>query len=134
MSGAGRKQAPRLARPAARYWQGKAPKGVVDIDSDSDAEEEPQVEEEGDVPISGDQDFEGEDEDEDMPMRADAVKASKAMNIALKDVNISREGKVIVAGREESGRTALEEDGMLTISCNDDHMNPLFCRIRGGGI
>ena len=34
---------------------------------------------------------------------------SKSMNIALRDVNISQDGKVIVARREESGKIALEE-------------------------
>jgi microfibrillar-associated protein 1 len=34
----------------------------------------------------------------------------KAMNLALKDVSVSKEGKVVVAGREESGRTVLEEE------------------------
>ena len=114
---AARKQAPRLARPAARYWKGKAPKGVVDVDSDSDVEEPAQMEVEGDVPISGDQDIVDEEE-ESMRLRTEAPKSLKAMNVTLKDVNISKDGKVIVAGRVESGRTALEEDGafiLLTI-------------------
>jgi microfibrillar-associated protein 1 len=110
-----RKQAPRLARPAARYWKGKAPKGVADVDSDSDVEETP-LEEDGDVPISGDQDIVDEgDEEEAMRLRTEAPKSIKAMNLTLKDVNISKDGKVIVAGREESGRTALEEDGALIL-------------------
>jgi microfibrillar-associated protein 1 len=98
MSSAPRKPAPRLARPAARYWKGKAPTGADDVLSDS----------EGDVLI-GDQDFgEGEDE-EGPPIRAVTKPATtKAINVSLKDVNISKDGKVIVAGREESGRTELE--------------------------
>ncbi|KAG8938286.1 hypothetical protein FRC04_009129 [Tulasnella sp. 424] len=32
------------------------------------------------------------------------------MNVALKDVNIDERGKVIVAGKEESGRTIMEEE------------------------
>ena len=111
MSSASRKPAPRLARPAARYWKGKAPKGADGVPSDSDEEEEiQQPGEEGDVLI-GDQDFgEGEDEDEDeAPIRAAAkLTTAKSINVALKDVNISKDGKVIVAGREESGRTELE--------------------------
>ncbi|KAG6918685.1 hypothetical protein DXG01_012503 [Tephrocybe rancida] len=105
-----RKQAPRLARPAARYWKGKAPKGAVDADSESEDEGDQQMEEEGDVAVGGDQDFADEEEDEDLPMRADVKTAAKSMNVALKDVNISRDGKVIVAGREESGRTAVEDE------------------------
>ena len=109
MSSAPRKPAPRLARPAARYWKGKAPKGAGEVPSDSDGEEElQQPEEEGDIQI-GDQDFEGE-EDEDEPRARVVTKpvATKSINVALKDVNISKDGKVIVAGREESGRTELE--------------------------
>ena len=64
MSSAPRKPAPRLARPAARYWKGKAPKGAGEALSDSEEEEEFQQQEgEGDIQI-GDQDFGEEDEDE----------------------------------------------------------------------
>lgn len=117
MSAASRKQAPRLARPAARYWKGKAPKGVADAPSDSDEEDEPEVEEEGDVLIGGDQDIVEED-DVDVPTRKDPAKAVKSMNVSLRDVNISKDGKVTVAGREESGRTALEDDGNLLLTAN----------------
>jgi microfibrillar-associated protein 1 len=113
-----RKQAPRLARPAARYWRGKAPKGISENVSDSDEGEDQDVpNEDGDVTITGDDDLGVADEEEDdgsVPLRTvPAAAAAKSMNIALKDVNISRDGKVVVAGREESGRTALEgEEGM----------------------
>ncbi|KAJ7456435.1 microfibrillar-associated protein MFAP1, Zn finger, CCHC type protein [Mycena latifolia] len=106
-----RKQAPRLARPAARYWKGKAPKGVVDADSDSEQEEVASVgEEPEDVDIGGDQDIIEEEDDEDVKPVPAIQKPSKAMNVALRDVNISKDGKVIIAGREESGRTALENE------------------------
>lgn len=105
---AARKQAPRLARPAARYWKGKAPKGVTDAPSDSDEEDAPEVDEEGDVLIGGDQDIVEED-DEGMPIKQEPAKAVKAMNVSLKNVDISKDGKVTVAGREESGRTAMED-------------------------
>ncbi|KAG6854084.1 hypothetical protein C0991_010831 [Blastosporella zonata] len=104
-----RKQAPRLARPAARYWKGKAPKGAAEVDSESEDEGGQSMEEEGDIAVGGEQDF-IEEEDEDLPMRTDVKAASKSMNVALRDVNISKDGKVIVAGREESGRTTLEEE------------------------
>ncbi|THU93781.1 hypothetical protein K435DRAFT_829418 [Dendrothele bispora CBS 962.96] len=114
MSSAPRKQAPRLARPAARYWKGKAPKGVNVEESDSDEDEEvSQVEQDGDILVGGEQDIVAEDDEEDeneMPVHEERGKATKAMNITLKDVNISKDGKVIVAGREESGRTAMEEE------------------------
>ncbi|KAJ8507457.1 hypothetical protein ONZ45_g10174 [Pleurotus djamor] len=110
-----RKQAPRPAKPVGRYWKGKAPKGVAEADSDSDAEDDNNDDglEPGDVDIAGDQEIGGDDEDEedDMQLKA-AVRGDakiKAMNVTLRDVNISRDGKVIVAGREESGRTLLEE-------------------------
>ena len=112
MSGTVRKQAPRLARPAARYWKGKAPKGAADVPSDSDEDEEPEIEEGGDVLIGGEQDIVEEDDD-GVPLRQDPAKSAKSMNVSLKDVNISKDGKVMVAGREESGRTAMEEDGEI---------------------
>ena len=37
---------------------------------------------------------------------------AKAMNIALKNVDI-KDGKVIVAGREESGRTLMEGNNII---------------------
>ncbi|KAF7305050.1 RdRP-domain-containing protein [Mycena kentingensis (nom. inval.)] len=111
MSSTARKQAPRLARPAARYWKGKAPKGVADVDSDSDEEDQEEVaeEQEGDVDIGGEQDIVNEDDDDAQPAPL-IQKPAKGMNVALRDVNISKDGKVIVAGREESGRTALEQE------------------------
>jgi microfibrillar-associated protein 1 len=111
MSGTVRKQAPRLARPAARYWKGKAPKGVTEVPSDSEEDEEPAVEEEGDVLIGGEQDIVEEDDEDYLPKGP--AKSSKSMNVSLKDVNISKDGKVTVAGREESGRTAMEEEGEI---------------------
>lgn len=111
---AARKPAPRLPKPASRYWKGKAPKGAVDVQSDSDYEEDEQpTGDDGDVPLSGDQYIEGEEEEEMSFRTAEHVeqKTLKTMNVSLRDVNISKEGKVIVAGREESGRTLEEEEG-----------------------
>ena len=131
MSSSTRKQAPRLARPAARYWKGKAPKGVEDPASDdSDAEEEQQVDEEGDVLIGGDQDVVDEDEgDVDLPVRTENLKGTKSINIALGDVNISRDGKVIVAGREESGRTIAEGGAGTPRKVSHIFMFSLCCRV-----
>jgi microfibrillar-associated protein 1 len=112
-----RKQAPRIARPAARYWKGKAPKGVADVGSDSDdASEAPSVEEDGDIPISGEQDIADEGDEITPPVHLGVAKSVKSMNVSLKDVSISKDGKVIVAGREESGRTAVEAEGMWPTS------------------
>lgn len=104
-----RKQAARLPRPAARYWKGKAPKGA-DVPSDSDEEDEDedevQVEQEGDVPIVE------EDEDEGglevREVKATAIGKGRGINVALRDVNISKEGTVTVAGKAEVGRTEAE--------------------------
>jgi hypothetical protein len=111
MSNVQRKQAPRPARPAARYWKGKAPKGVAEVHSDSDSEHEGVTVDEGAVEEQVDD--EGIEEF-GMKQELEVVKA-RGMNIALKDVSVSKEGKVIVAGREESGRTAMEaEEGVLS--------------------
>lgn len=100
----------RPTKAAGRYWKGKAPKGVAEAPSDSEEEEDQeQVQEEGDVPIGGEEDFVKEEEEESLPTRPTETKSARALNVSLKDVNISRDGKVIVAGREESGRTLMEE-------------------------
>lgn len=91
MSSAPRKPAPRLARPAARYWKGKAPKGAGEAPSDSDEEEFQQQEGEGDIQI-GDQDFGEEDEDE-LAIRPVTKPAT---------VKPAFLAKVIVGRREES--------------------------------
>lgn len=108
MSTAVRKPAARLPRPAARYWKGKAPKGADDLEPDSDYDDEPEEEvpqEEGNVLIES----VGEEEEEEVPVKKEvAVKQQRAINVALRDVNISKEGRVIVAGKVESGRTEVE--------------------------
>ena len=121
MSTAARKPAARLPRPAARYWKGKAPKGAdAALESDSDYDEEAEQhepQEEGDEQIrdvggDGYGEGSGEDEEDGLTVRREAVgkqaQARGAINVSLRDVNISREGKVIVGGKEESGRTAAE--------------------------
>ncbi|KAL6305693.1 splicing factor, Prp19-binding domain-containing protein [Sparassis latifolia] len=108
MSTATRKPAPRLPRPAARYWKGKAPKGVDEAASESESEEEgaeaPQ--EEGDILIA---DVGGDDEEEHgLELGGAKVVERRAINVALRDVNISEEGRVTVAGKAEVGRTEVE--------------------------
>ena len=123
MSSAPRKPAPRLPKPAARYRKGKAPKGfdaaAAESDSDYDEVEEQQEEQdEGDVLIR-DVGEEDEEEEDGLTVRRDAVgkQAKGAISVSLRDVNISKEGKVIVGGKEESGRTATElQEGMLYTS------------------
>ena len=106
MSSTTRKQAPRLAKPAVRYWKGKAPKGSAEVNSDSDVEEEQSNFEEGDILINDHDEEEGEEAFGTIPKQE--IAKPRAINLVLKDVSVSQEGKVIVAGREESGRT-LEE-------------------------
>ena len=60
----------------------------------------------GEGAVEDDEDA-GESDDEDNGTSKPLKVTGGKMNIALRDVNI-KEGKVIVAGREESGRTALE--------------------------
>ena len=98
-----RKTAPRQAKPAARYWKGKAPKGADALPSDSEEEdEEPRELEEGDEAI--------EDIEEDgLEVHQQIQKGTgRGINVALRDVNISKDGKVIVAGKDEVGRTEVE--------------------------
>ena len=104
MQPARKTDAPRIARPAVRYWKGKAPKGVVEVhESDSDSDNVPQDAEPIDIPI-GDV-----DEDDGVPQK----KVQKSMNVALRNVDISKEGKVIVDGKTESGRTIVEQSVLL---------------------
>jgi len=88
----------------------------VEAESDSDVDEtqESKPQENGDVQIrdvgdigmgvSGE-----EDEDEGMQIpKAIVDSKGKSISVALKDVSVSKEGKVIVAGRLESGKTEME--------------------------
>lgn len=100
-----RKQAPRPAKPTGRYWKGKAPKGAAELPS-SDSEEgddERQVpEEEGDIAFAGEQEFLGAASHEDEEgEQGNKVQKTGKMSLALKNVNISKEGKVIISGKEE---------------------------------
>ncbi len=96
-----RKAAPRLAQPAQRYWKGKAPKGATDAprsdSEDDDADEQPQDDEDGDMPM------------DEIGQTSKAKKPPiTSMSVALRDVNIDDRGKVIIAGKAESGRTVME--------------------------
>jgi microfibrillar-associated protein 1 len=120
-----RKQAPRLARPAGRYWKGKAPKGAADLPSDeSDEEKEEVPQEEGDVAFAGEQEFSRAEYDDEEEEEAEEEKGNRGrrtgkMSVALKNVNISKEGKVIVAGRQEVDRTEVEGMFCNLIIIND---------------
>jgi microfibrillar-associated protein 1 len=108
-----RKQAPRPAKPTGRYWKGKAPKGAAELSS-SDSEEgddEGQVpEEEGDIAFAGEQEFlrAASHEDDEEGDQGNKVQKTGKMSLALKNVNISKDGKVIISGKEELGGTEMQ--------------------------
>ncbi|KAI9445518.1 microfibrillar-associated protein MFAP1, Zn finger, CCHC type protein [Lactarius indigo] len=107
-----RKQAPRPAKPTGRYWKGKAPKGVADLPSsgsEEDDDDERQVpEEEGDIAFAGEQEFLRAASDEEGDQSNKVQKTGK-MNVSLKNVNISEEGKVIISGKEALVGTEMQE-------------------------
>ncbi|KAI0307505.1 splicing factor, Prp19-binding domain-containing protein [Multifurca ochricompacta] len=111
-----RKQAPRPARPAGRYWKGKAPKDAGDLSSSSDEsdDEEQAPQEDGDVAFAGEQEFFHAENDEEQEEKGEQGREmghrTGKMNLALKNVNISKEGKVTIAGKDEVGRTEMEDD------------------------
>lgn len=76
--------------------------------------------------MAGDQLVQDEEDEEDIQMRMGSQRAAvaKTMNVALKDVNISKDGKVIVAGREESGRTLEEEEESEEESEEEEETKP----------
>lgn len=115
------KAAPRPARPTGRYFKGKLPKGVNELASDSDEEEDAEAGEPEDVPLGG-----SDDDAEDSTLPAlpvvRAVAAVKTMNVALKDVTVSREGKVIIAGKEETGRTERELGDCISLGRANTHI------------
>ena len=53
-----------------------------------------------------------EDEEDDALEVREVKKAAvkKGMNVTLKDVSVSKEGRVTIAGKEEVGRTAAEQE------------------------
>ena len=135
MSTVVRKQAPRPARPVGRYWRGKAPKDAAEVASESeeDVGEGEEGEEDEDVLIGDIKKEEGDDDDDEAPaQRGPKAQVTTKINIAIKDVDISEEGKVIVAGRQESGRTRME--GMLLFELASRLMNfYILRRPRGRG-
>jgi microfibrillar-associated protein 1 len=113
MSTTTRKQAPRPAKPTGRYWKGKAPKGAAELsssDSEDGDDERQAPEEEGDVAFAGEQDFlrAASHEDEEGNQGYKVQKTGK-MSLALKNVNISKEGKVTISGKEDLGGPEMQE-------------------------
>ena len=105
-----RKQAPRPAKPAARYWKGKVPKGVTEVASDSDADEEDVVnEDDGDVFIGGEQDIVEEE---------DTAQAAKEIKFSLKEVKLPTVEKVIKSERDVSVEPPAEEESESDEVCH----------------
>jgi microfibrillar-associated protein 1 len=104
-----RRPAPRLARPAERYWKGKLPKGVDAAQQGSDSEEEIQEEDAElvkDVPLGAVGEGEPDGPEGVISRSTEPAKLrQQTMNLSLKDVKVSSEGRVTVAGKMESGRT-----------------------------
>lgn len=92
-----RKPAPRLAVPAQRYFKGKAPvKGADPLDFDSDVEEAVEPEEDQDEAIVAygrlDEVASGSS---NVPRQS--TKAERSVKVELRDVKVSKEGKVVGA-------------------------------------
>ncbi|GJJ13965.1 hypothetical protein Clacol_008222 [Clathrus columnatus] len=85
-----KKDAPRHARPVGRYWKGRAPKGVDEIQDDLDSEVD-EAEPIGTEDVLLQDDFQLNVDDR----QSNPAIIHKVINIALKDVNISQEGKDI---------------------------------------
>ncbi|KAG8818651.1 hypothetical protein FRC17_010759 [Serendipita sp. 399] len=122
-----RRQAPRPARPVQRHFAKKAPKDARDPDASSDEEEEAEQHhqqqhqyqqashagEETSIQQIGEY---GKDEDEEeeegggMVVHRQGKKPAKpkAVRVALGNVEI-KDGRVLVNGLEESGRTLVEQ-------------------------
>ncbi|KAG8764476.1 hypothetical protein FRC16_008365, partial [Serendipita sp. 398] len=110
-------QAPRLARPAQRHFAKKAPRNARDVDDEStDEEQEHQLQDQQQdesVAVGEYGDGEEGEEEEGMVLAGKKVgkegKAkAKGVRVALGNVQI-KDGRVLVNGLEESGRTLVEQ-------------------------
>lgn len=109
-----RKPAPRPAKPAHRHFARKAPKDARDLDESSEEEQEQAVvEEQSDVEIGtftnelDSQTFAGAGKTQE--------KGAKALKVALGNVQV-QDGKVIIDGKAESGKTLVEQRAFLCSS------------------
>ncbi|BGP34109.1 hypothetical protein JCM10296v2_005924 [Rhodotorula toruloides] len=90
-------------RPVGRYRPGKAPVPVASDDDSDEEEQQQQVEGEGDA----DEDEADEPVQEFSAARRDAALAGR-INVALREVEVDKAGKVKVGGKDEVGRTEME--------------------------
>lgn len=99
-----RKPAVRPARPVARYWKGRAPKGVAEVASDSDQDGADVAREEEEDVLIEEEEFLEIEQDEDTPSVP-----TKGLNLVLNDVNLA--DKVIIDGMQQS--EAANDEGEL---------------------
>ncbi|EGU11573.1 Microfibrillar-associated protein 1 [Rhodotorula toruloides ATCC 204091] len=90
-------------RPVGRYRPGKAPVPVATDDDSDEEEQQQQVEGEG----GADHDEADEQVHEFSAARRDAAPAGR-INVALREVEVDKAGKVKVGGKDEVGRTEME--------------------------
>lgn len=90
-------------RPVGRYRPGKAPVPVASDDDSDEEEQQQQVEGEG----GADQDEADEQVQEFSATRRDTAPAGR-INVALREVEVDKAGKVKVGGKDEVGRTEME--------------------------
>ncbi|GAA5823215.1 hypothetical protein JCM11251_007527 [Rhodosporidiobolus azoricus] len=92
-------------RPVQRYRKGKAPVPSAALDSESDDDEQQQQQE------AAGQDEDAADEEELTELAQPRNKAAGGggrINVALREVEVDKGGKVKVGGRDEVGRTEME--------------------------
>lgn len=116
MSSIARKPAARHAKPAQRHFAKKAPKDARDVDDSSDEEQEQEaVDEENEIGTFGIE----EDVESFTTMVKAPERSSKPLKVALGNVQVE-DGRVIVDGQVESGKTLVEQRIFLFAS------NPCF--------
>lgn len=101
-----KKPAPRLARPAHRYYKGKAPKDAGDALSSDEEEPERDLQVEADEEAIGS--FGDDDAENFIAPKSAIEKNLKPLRVALGNVEV-KDGRVIVDGQLESGRTLVEQ-------------------------
>ncbi|GAA6029145.1 hypothetical protein JCM8097_001621 [Rhodosporidiobolus ruineniae] len=106
------------ARPVGRYRPGVAPAPVADDDSDEDNDQQQQEQEQDD------------DDDEDQQQGLTEFAAARPaqqggkMNVALREVEVDKGGKVKVGGKDEVGRTEMESSEGEYETDSDDEPQP----------
>ncbi|KAH9075727.1 microfibrillar-associated protein MFAP1, Zn finger, CCHC type protein [Lactarius deliciosus] len=96
---------PPSSKARCALLEGKSAFGAAGPPSDSEEDDEgPLPEVEGDIAFAGEQDFLRVASDDGGDGEGSEVQKTGKMNLSLKNVNISEEGKVIISGKEELSR------------------------------